>query len=76
MHSLKMILVICAIVAFAGCVLADIPAQNRAIEEENLRVYEIYQSYMGSMNEQRKEAGRSPERIKSFEEWKRAPGTQ
>jgi hypothetical protein len=73
---LRIILFIYAIVALVGCGLADIPAQNRALEEENMRVYDIYQSYMRSMNEQREEAGLTPERIKSFEEWKRSPGTQ
>ena len=76
MYNLRIILFICAIVAFMGCGLADIPAQNRAIEEENMPVYDIYQSYMRGMNEQRKETGLTPERIKSFEEWKRSPGTK
>ncbi|MGA9754252.1 MAG: hypothetical protein WBV23_03830 [Desulfobaccales bacterium] len=76
MPKLRIILFIYAIVAFVGCGLADIPAQNRAIEEENMRVYDIYQSYMRSMNEQREETGLTPERIKSFEEWKGSPGTQ
>ena len=75
MHNLRIILFIYAIVAFVGCGLADIPAQNRATEAENMRVYDVYQSYMRSMNEQREETGITPERIKSFEEWKRSPGT-
>ena len=75
MHNLRIILFIYAFVALVGCGLADIPTQNRAIEEENMRVYDIYQSYMRSMNEQREETGMTPERIKSFEEWKRSPGT-
>jgi hypothetical protein len=74
-HILRIILFIYAIVAFVGCGLADIPAQNRATEEENMRVYDVYQSYMRSMNEQRQETGITPERIKSFEEWQRSPGT-
>ncbi len=76
MHSLRIILFIYVIVALTGCGLAEIPAQNRAIEQDNTRVYGIYQSYMRSMNEQREEAGLPPERIKSFEEWKISPGTQ
>ena len=76
MHNLGIIVSIYAIVAFVGCGLANIPAQNQAIEEENMRVYKIYQSYMKSMNEQREETGITPERIKSFEEWKRSPGTK
>jgi hypothetical protein len=76
MHNLGIIVSIYAIVAFVGYGLANIPAQNQAIEEENMRVYKIYQSYMKSMNEQREETGITPERIKSFEEWKRSPGTK
>ena len=76
MHNLRIIIFSYAIVAFVGCGLADIPAQNQAIEEENMRVYGVYQSYMKSMNEKREETGMNPERIKSFEEWKRSPGTK
>lgn len=76
MNNLRLILLIYAFVALVGCGLADISAQNRAVEAENLRVYEIYQSYMQSMNAQRQEAGMTPERVKSFEEWQRSPGTQ
>ena len=76
LHNLGIIVSIYAIVAFVACGLANIPAQNQAIEEENMRVYKIYQSYMKSMNEQREETGITPERIKSFEEWKRSPGTK
>jgi hypothetical protein len=76
MPNLRKILFIYAIVAVAGCGLADIPAQNRAIEEENQRVYDLYQSYMRSMNERREDSGITPERIKSFEEWQKSPGTQ
>jgi hypothetical protein len=76
MYILRISLFICAIVVFVGCGLADIPAQNRAIEEENMRVYDIYRSYMRSMNEQREKSGINPEPIRSFEEWKRSPSTQ
>jgi hypothetical protein len=73
---LRIILFIYAIVGLLGCGLVEIPAQNQAIEQDNMRVYGIYQSYMRSMNKQREEAGIPPERIKSFEEWKISPGTQ
>jgi hypothetical protein len=79
MHSLRIILFIYAfmvLMALVGCGLADIPAQNRATEAENMRVYEIYQSSVRSMNEKRGESGIPPERIKSFEEWKKSPSTQ
>ena len=76
MHNLRIIIFITTIVAFVGCGLADISAKNRALEEENMRVYEVYQSYMRSMNKQREATGITPERIKSIEEWKRSPGTQ
>ena len=57
MYILRISLFICALVVFVGCGLADIPARNRAIEEENMRVYEIYRSYMMSiMNKERNRA--------------------
>jgi hypothetical protein len=76
MHHLRIILLISAMAALAGCGLADIPAQNRAVEAENQRVYDVYQSYMRSMNAEREETGMAPEKIKSYEEWKRSPGTE
>lgn len=76
MPSWKVVLLISTPVALAGCALAEVPAQNRAIEQENRRVYEIYQSYMQSTNEQREQFGINPEQIKSYEEWQRSPGTQ
>ncbi len=76
MNILRISLIMCEIMAFVGCGLGDISARNRAIEEENKRVYDIYRTYMGSINEQREKSGINPEPIKSYEEWKRSPGTQ
>ncbi len=76
MPSLRAILLISITLALAGCALAEVPAQNRATEQENRRVYAIYQLYMQSMNAQRQQAGISPAPIKSYEEWQRAPGTE
>ena len=75
MPGLRLVLCISALVALGGCGLADIPRQNQAIEAENMRVYAIYNSYMQSLNEQREQSGLNPERIRSYEEWQRSPGT-
>lgn len=76
MPSWVAVLLIYTMVTLGGCALAEVPAQNRATEAENRRVYAIYQSYMQSMNEQREQAGVNPAPIKSYEEWQRSPGTQ
>ncbi len=76
MPSWRAVLLISITLALGGCALAEVPAQNRATERENRRVYAIYQSYMQSMNAQRQQAGISPAPIKSYEEWQRAPGTE
>ncbi len=76
MPAWRAVLLISTMVVLGGCTLAEIPAQNRAIEKENKRVYDIYQSYMKSMNEEREQAGINPEPVKSYEEWKKSPDTQ
>jgi hypothetical protein len=61
--------------ATAGCGLSEISAQNRATDQQNREVYEIYRSYMASSNAERERAGLPPQPIRSFEEWQQAPGT-
>ena len=43
-----------------GCALAGTPSQNRATQAENRQVYEIYQKYMQSLNEEREMSGLPP----------------
>jgi hypothetical protein len=70
-----MILWLSITLATVGCGLSEINAQNRAIDQQNRQVYEIYRSYMTSSNADRERAGLPPQPIKSYEEWQRSPGT-
>lgn len=58
--TLKMIVLLSALWYTFGCVAAEPRRQNRAIQAENRRVYEIYQQYMQSMNAQREMSGIPP----------------
>ena len=67
--KLKMILMVSLLLGTFGCSLSETRSQNRAIQSENRRVYEIYQQYMQSMNAQREMSGIPPQPIKSYEDW-------
>lgn len=70
-----MIVLLSALWYTFSCVAAEPRRQNRAIQAENRRVYEIYQQYMQSMNAQREMSGIPPQPIKSYEDWQKSPGT-
>jgi hypothetical protein len=73
--KLKMILLISVLSCTCGCALAETPSQNRATQAENRQLYEIYQKYMQSMNEEREMSGIPPKPTKSYEDWQKSPGT-
>jgi hypothetical protein len=59
----------------AACSLAETPSQNRATQAENRQLYEIYQQYMQSQNQEREMSGIPPKPIRSYEDWQKSPGT-
>jgi hypothetical protein len=73
--KLKMIFLMSALLGTFGCSLAETRSQNQAIQAENLQVYQIYQKYMQSLNQERELSGIPPKPIKSYEEWQKSPGT-
>jgi hypothetical protein len=73
--KLKIMLLISVLACMFGCALAEAPSQNRATQEENRQVYEIYQKYMQSLNAEREMSGLPPKPIRSYEDWQKAPGT-
>ena len=73
--KLKMILLIGVLSATFGCALAETPSQNRATRAENRQVYEIYQKYMQSQNQEREMSGLPPKPIRPYEDWQKSPGT-
>jgi len=72
--KLKMIFLISALLCTA-CSLAETSSQNRATQAENRQLYEIYQKYMQSQNEEREMSGIPPKPIRSYEDWQKSPGT-
>ncbi len=75
MRKLARLVLLAALWMASGCLAAEIQAQNRAVNEQNRQVYEIYRSYMQSSNQERELSGLPPRPIKSFEEWRQSPGT-
>ncbi len=72
--KLKMIFLISALLCTA-CSLAETSSQNRATQAENRQLYEIYQKYMQSQNQEREMSGIPPKPIRSYEDWQKSPGT-
>jgi uncharacterized protein YkwD len=70
-----------ALISIAACLTAGACAAGRsrtspqAQAEQNQQVYEIYRQYMEAMNQERQQAGLPPLTIRSYEEFRRAPGT-
>jgi uncharacterized protein YkwD len=70
-----------ALISLAACLTADACAAGRtgtnpaALAEQNQEVYEIYRQYMNATNQEREQAGLPPLTIRSYEEFRRAPGT-
>jgi hypothetical protein len=58
-----------------GCAAGRTGTTVKARAEQNQQVYEIYRQYMEATNQQRQEAGLPPLTIRSYEEFRRAPGT-
>jgi outer membrane biogenesis lipoprotein LolB len=73
--KLKMIFLISALFLASGCTLAETRSQNQAIQAENRQVYQIYQKYMQSLNEEREMSGLPPRPIRSYEDWQKSPRT-
>lgn len=73
--KLKMILLIGVLSCTFGCALAEPPSQNRATQAENRQVYEIYQKYMQSLNEERERSGLPLKPVRPYEDWQKSPGT-
>jgi hypothetical protein len=73
--KLRMVFLVSALFCAIGCSLAETRSQNQAIQAENQQVYQIYQKYMQSLNEEREMSGIPPRPIKSYEDWQKSPGT-
>ena len=47
--------------------------EYRAAQDQ--QVYELYRQYLETLNQQREQAGVPPAPVKSYEEFRRSPGT-
>ena len=74
--KLRMIFLISVLSCTLGCALAGAPSQNRATQAENRQLYEIYQKYMQSLNQEREMSGLPPKPIRPYEVWQKSPGTE
>jgi hypothetical protein len=59
----------------AGCAAGRTSTPPQARAEQNQQVYEIYRQYMAATNVERQAAGLPPLPIRSYDEFRRAPGT-
>jgi uncharacterized protein YkwD len=75
-----MMKILLSLVSLVACLIVGactpgrtVSAQARA--EQNQQVYEIYRQYMAATNQERQQAGLPPLTVRSYEEFRRAPGT-
>lgn len=67
---------ICACLAATGCGAGrTTPPPGEAAAAQDQQIYELYRRYMETLNRQRRQAGLPPLTIRSYEEFRRAPGT-
>jgi hypothetical protein len=59
----------------SGCAAGRTKTPPQVRAEQNQQVYETYRRYMEATNQQRQEAGLPPLTIRSYEEFRRSPGT-
>jgi hypothetical protein len=75
MKKLLALICLAACLTAGGCAAGRARTTPQARAEQNQQVYEIYRQYMEAMNQERQQAGLPPLTIRSYEEFRRAPGT-
>lgn len=67
-------LLLCAWLAVAACAG---PRTTGPLDRErqDRELYDLYRQYMETLNRNRERAGVPPLPVRSFEDWRRAPGT-
>jgi type II secretory pathway pseudopilin PulG len=76
MKKLLAMIIFGAILTAGACGAGKTGASQASRAEQNQQVYEVYRQYMEAMNQQRRQAGLPPEAVKSYEEFRRSPGTE
>jgi len=75
MKKLLALLCMCACLTSASCGAGRSTPTQKAAAVQNQQIYELYRQYMEALNQQRQQAGLPPLAIRSYEEFRRAPGT-
>ena len=73
----KTLALICLAVCLvaAGCGAGRTASSRQATTAQNQQIYEVYRQYMEATNQERRQAGLPPLEIRSYEDFRRAPGT-
>lgn len=66
---------LCACLASAGCGAGRTASPHQAAAVQDQQIYELYRQYMAALNQQRRQAGLPPLAIRSYEDFRRSPGT-
>ncbi len=67
---------LCACLLVSACAAGGSGTSRAARAEQNQEVYEIYRQYMEGTNQERQQAGLPPLTVRSYEEFRRSPGTE
>lgn len=66
---------LCAYLAATGCGAGRTPPPRGATAAQDQQIYELYRQYMEVLNQERQQAGLPPLTVRSYEDFRRAPGT-
>ena len=75
MKKLLALVCVCAWLAVGGCAAGKGGTPQSAGETQDQQIYELYRQYMEAVNQQREQAGLPPLTVRSYEEFRRSPGT-
>lgn len=75
MRKLVILISLGACLIAAACAAGRTGTSLKARAEQNQQVYEFYRQYMDALNRERQRAGLPPLTVRSYEDFRRSPGT-
>jgi len=75
MNKPLVLMCLCACLAAAGCGPGRTASPQKATAVQDQQIYEVYVQYMEALNQQRQQADLPPLAIRSYEAFRRSPGT-
>ncbi|MFW6112725.1 MAG: hypothetical protein ACOC8G_00255 [Thermodesulfobacteriota bacterium] len=75
MKTIPALVCLCACLAAAGCGPGRSASAPKATAVQNQQIYQLYRQYMEALNQQRRQADLPPLEIRSYEAFRRHPGT-